>query len=341
MSSNILLYKKYTATWYQEKLLELLEMSPTETSYQDFIVYPLLDAIISSGTIIECELVDSKNFLQYNSSSHDRRSYSILTKAVPDLLIAKDFFYKNRLNDAQTYQKIISTVEVKEPNSSDMKSINKIKDHLILEIFPCLYKNNKVIITNIKSWIFLEKNISNLQPQILGNLEKYISIQEQCGFDNISECENKNKGKRGRASYVVTKDALTTHWKNLCDIINNLEESTRKDFIKNLNYNNNIFEDDNKLSSESSILSKEVFDQISKASDKVFINEIRNSFYNSYYGEKPIITLIDSTQDLIVNRLNSDSKDNELTCISDFNFSYDNWDELITMISEFIGINQK
>ena len=40
-----MLSKKYSLTWFQEKYIDLLEMSPGEDSFQDLIVYP--DWIIS------------------------------------------------------------------------------------------------------------------------------------------------------------------------------------------------------------------------------------------------------------------------------------------------------
>lgn len=81
--------------WYLEKTMDLLEVSPLENQFQDLIVYPILDAIIHKVSICDIDLVNCHNFRQYNTKSHDRRSYSVLVKEVPDLLIAENFFFNN------------------------------------------------------------------------------------------------------------------------------------------------------------------------------------------------------------------------------------------------------
>lgn len=88
-----LLNRNYSLTWFEEKYIDLLEMSPREDSFQDLIVYPLIDSILANKIMNEYDIVDSKNFRQFNTIEHDRRKYSVLTKAVPDMLICKGFFF--------------------------------------------------------------------------------------------------------------------------------------------------------------------------------------------------------------------------------------------------------
>ena len=115
-----LLNRNYSLTWFEEKYIDLLEMSPREDSFQDLIVYPLIDSILANKIMNEYDIVDSKNFRQFNTIEHDRRKYSVLTKAVPDMLIAKDFFYKNRNPKIQELLQVRLTFEIKEPNSNEM-----------------------------------------------------------------------------------------------------------------------------------------------------------------------------------------------------------------------------
>lgn len=44
-----LLNRNYSLTWFEEKYIDLLEMSPREDSFQDLIVYPLIDSILANN----------------------------------------------------------------------------------------------------------------------------------------------------------------------------------------------------------------------------------------------------------------------------------------------------
>ena len=78
--------------WYLKKFNLLTQTSPREDSFQDLIIYPLIDSILQLTLHQEFDFVDSKNFIKNNTKIHDSRAYSLLTKAVPDMLIAKNFF---------------------------------------------------------------------------------------------------------------------------------------------------------------------------------------------------------------------------------------------------------
>ena len=78
--------------WYLEKIIDLLEISPLENQFQDFLVYPIIDSILSE--IKDIQLIDCHNFRQFNTKDHNRCKYSVLVKAVLDLLLAKNFFSK-------------------------------------------------------------------------------------------------------------------------------------------------------------------------------------------------------------------------------------------------------
>lgn len=65
-----LLNRNYSLTWFEEKYIDLLEMSPREDSFQDLIVYPLIDSILANKIMNEYDIVDSKNFRQFNTIEH-------------------------------------------------------------------------------------------------------------------------------------------------------------------------------------------------------------------------------------------------------------------------------
>lgn len=73
---------RLSINWYLEKTIDLLEMSPLENQFQDFIVYPILDYIIHLNEVCEADVIDCHNFRQYNTVLHDRRKYSVLVKSV-------------------------------------------------------------------------------------------------------------------------------------------------------------------------------------------------------------------------------------------------------------------
>ena len=234
-----LLNRNYSLTWFEEKYIDLLEMSPREDSFQDLIVYPLIDSILANKIMNEYDIVDSKNFRQFNTIEHDRRKYSVLTKAVPDMLIAKDFFYKNRNPKIQELLQVRLTFEIKEPNSNEMLNGSLkgdcgkyYKNSLYLEIVPSLWKNGRSILTNLRRWHFFD--IAGMKDkkydELRNEIKEYILIQELCGFDNIDECYNKNAGKKGNPSYVPTAEALNNHRDQLYNaIIKNSANSASSD----------------------------------------------------------------------------------------------------------------
>lgn len=200
---------RLSINWYLEKTIELLEISPLENQFQDFIVYPILASIIKSNEIQELELVDCHNFSQFNTDGHNRCKYSVLVKAVPDLIIAKDFFYHNRDKQVFDALRTVASIEVKEPNHRWMldryvKSTGEGEEYvdgLYLELLPSLFKNKKLILTNIRRWDFFD--VSNItDAALIEKIRLYIEILELCGFDNSTDCEPNNSctedGKKNR-----------------------------------------------------------------------------------------------------------------------------------------------
>ena len=203
--------------WYLEKTMDLLEMCPLEDQFQDFIVYPILEEVIHSADLCDCDLVDCHNFKQFNTQKHDRTKYSVLAKAVPDLLIARNFFYNNA--DRRVYDALepIAAIEVKEPNGDTMidKVVDKgiypgnkeiiakancegatcaeYGDYLCAEILPNLVRNGKLVLTNIRKWeVFDVRNVNKKGNEyLIENIHRYMSE-----LDEIGRRYNKNSERK-------------------------------------------------------------------------------------------------------------------------------------------------
>lgn len=323
-----LLNRNYSLTWFEEKYIDLLEMSPREDSFQDLIVYPLIDSILANKIMNEYDIVDSKNFRQFNTIEHDRRKYSVLTKAVPDMLIAKDFFYKNRNPKIQELLQVRLTFEIKEPNSNEMLNGSLKGDcgkyyenSLYLEIVPSLWKNGRSILTNLRRWHFFD--IAGMKDkkydELRNEIKEYILIQELCGFDNIDECYNKNAGKKGNPSYVPTAEALNNHRDQLYNAI-----------IKNREMHEMIH---NALDSDVSI---NAFRNIQKDADNYYFESIREFLCESESCDP--IDLVRNEGKMVVDRVGNldDNNSKVITDISDLDVNVADWNMLISYIDKFI-----
>lgn len=217
--------KEKTNEWYLQKVMDLLEISPWENQFQNLLVYPVLEEALSGGM----KVVDCHNFRQYNTKRHARNQYSVLAKAVPDLLIAKNFVYYNRIIDGgenkiitPNDQEIVAAIEVKAPNSEEMcnRSLDGSKEYskaLYLEIFSSLYKNKKVILTNARRWEFFEWK--GIDDDLKSRLDEYISILELCagddGNDGVEKQEIEHKIREKKELKEEEKDKI---WKFLSGI---------------------------------------------------------------------------------------------------------------------------
>lgn len=318
-----MLNRRYSLTWFQEKYIDLLEISPREDSFQDFIVYPMIDALLSARSINDYEIVDSKNFRQFNTKEHDRRKYSVLTKAVPDMLIAKNFYYRNRKQDIQEQLQVKIAIEIKEPNSDEMLNRNLkgenrngyYKDSLYLQIIPALLKNGKAMLTNLRRWQFFD--ITKLKNEVLmESIREYVLIQELCGFDCIDECYNRNSGKRGMPVYVPTYDSLKKHRDGLCNI--GINKATMRDEIKC----------DEEIDDFS-------FKRIQEKADLIYLNDIKEALYECCIRT---IDLMSNKGKMVVNRAvgqDVDLKDT-ISCVSDLKLDAEKWDMLLKYMNEFI-----
>lgn len=327
-----LLNRNYSLTWFEEKYIDLLEMSPREDSFQDLIVYPLIDSILANKIMNEYDIVDSKNFRQFNTIEHDRRKYSVLTKAVPDMLIAKDFFYKNRNPKIQELLQVRLTFEIKEPNSNEMLNGSLkgdcgkyYKNSLYLEIVPSLWKNGRSILTNLRRWHFFD--IAGMKDkkydELRNEIKEYILIQELCGFDNIDECYNKNAGKKGNPSYVPTAEALNNHRDQLYNAI-----------IKNREMHEMIH---NALDSDVSI---NAFRNIQKDADNYYFESIREFLCESESCDP--IDLVRNEGKMVVDRVGNldDNNSKVITDISDLDVNVADWNMLISYIDSEINTVQ-
>ena len=165
----------------------------------------------------------------------------ILSKAIPDLLIAKDFFYDNRDKKIYNSMQSIASVEVKEPNSGEMlnKHVNnendenkkEYDDQLYIQILASLVKNKKLILTNIRKWEFFDNSLIH-DKDLDADIKIYVEILEACGFDSDTDYENRLT-KELKIGVIESKDSLK-------EIISKIrDDSTKKEnkskFKKNLN----------------------------------------------------------------------------------------------------------
>lgn len=297
--------------WYLEKMIDLLEMSPNENQFQDFLVYPILEHIIHSREICEVDLIDCHNFRQNNTKLHDRRKYSVLVKAVPDLLIAKDFFYNNRDKKVFDALELVASIEVKEPNSKSMLG-SEYSDELFIELLPSLIKNKKVILTNIRRWETFDINkVKN--EDLLKKVREYVNVLELCGFDSVLDYETiainedgKNKTKKQLKPQVVNE-----RWEQLKSILQ------KEDII----------------SSIESIDSR-AFKSIVEGADKKYLSEIKEFVKQSHVTSWDIIS---KSGLLEVNRFDSDSKAlNEISSITDISYDEDAYNKLFEGLYGFL-----
>ena len=315
--------RRCSLTWFQEKYIDLLAMSPREDSFQDFIVYPMIDAMLSARSIKDYKIVDSKNFRQFNTKEHDRRKYSVLTKAVPDMLIAKNFYYRNRKQDIQEQLQVKIAIEIKEPNSDEMLNRNLkgengngyYKASLYLQIIPALLKNGKAMLTNLRRWQFFD--ITKLKNEVLmESIREYVLIQELCGFDCIDECYNRNFGKKGKAVYVPTYDSLKKH----------------KDGLRNIDINKAAMRDEIKYDEEIDAVG---FKRIQKKADLIYLNDIKEALCECCVRT---IDLMSNKGEMVVDRTLDQGvglKDT-ISCVADLKLDAEKWDMLLNYMNEFI-----
>ena len=251
--------------WYMKTATDLFEVSPLEDQFQNLLVYPFLERIVSGKDDIK--VIDCHNFRQFNTNAHTRCDYSVLVKAVPDLLIARNFVYHNRDNNKNDKEntkcksmEIIAAVEVKAPNSNCMTKKkekaggdNEYKNSLYLELFPSLYKNKKIIFTNICQWDFYDwEQVQD--SKLKSRLDKYMEILEFCGFDNGADYVTINRKREIKAEILDKK------WEKF----NALKEEGSLDFL-----------DKNLKEMDKSEINKQNLEEIVKSADRIYIDDIK------------------------------------------------------------------
>nr|WP_278733195.1 hypothetical protein [Mediterraneibacter faecis] len=295
-----------TEKWYIKKVIELLKNSPSENKFQDFIVYPILESVINSKENNELEVIDCHDFRRYNTKTHDRCQYSVLAKAVPDLIIAKNFFYDNRSNDENNNKiEVATAIEVKEPNNKWMlnKSVKldntEYNINLYLELLPNLFKNKKLILTNIRRWEFFD--VSKIKDEELNkSIELYVNILELCGFDAYKDYKYENGRKKLNSEVIKAKLGK----------LKDLGDSELKKKIEE-------FEE---------MIKKEHFDELIEFADKCYESKIKKYVQNAHIESIDLITSkeILNYSDLKKSIPDLDSK---------------NWNKLFEKISQLISIS--
>lgn len=222
------LKQEYDVKWYLKTINNLLKYSPKEETFQNIIVYPILDNILKQNNN-SFNVIDTHNFAQNNTRKHDRSGYSVLTKAVPDLIVAKNFTYENRNKNKI---EVKAAIEVKCPTSKEIK-INDNEyifvDDLYTQLLPTLIKNGKMILTNFKNWFFFEYNEDNkyeMEENTKNNIDIYMCLLQICGID----CP-KYEGEEIKSKVNEINEFLKN--KNLIDKCHpNLEKINKIEFKK-------------------------------------------------------------------------------------------------------------
>ena len=275
---------KNNIVWYLEKMIELLCVSPMENQFQSYLIYPIIEEVISKKKESnDIELIDCHNFSQSNTKTHNRCKYSVLSKAIPDLLLAKNFFYNNRNDKIYDSMKSIASIEVKTPNNIEMlnkyvknngdESKKEYNDELYIQLLPSLIKNKKVILSNVRRWEFFDNHLINDENlNLCIDIKKYIEIIEICGFDSSTDYIN-YKTKDLEPSVIIKKMKL------LKEIISkNTKEEMKTEIEKILG-----------LLSEK--VTKSDFDKIVKLADEIYIKEIKEYIKKSHMKTVDIIKL--------------------------------------------------
>ena len=305
-------------TWYLEKMIGLLETSPLENQFQDYIIYPVIESVLNSSEVNDIELIDCHNFAQYNTSSHNRCRYSVLVRAVPDLLLAKDFFYYNRDSGENNapYEALntIAAVEVKVPNSREMqiKSGKSLYSNaLYKEILPTLFKCGKYILTNVRRWDFFDSSrIDN--AHLLNDISEYMNILELCGFDNATDYSTvivkDKKDKKPKA------DVLERKWNEAVVFANKYEQIA--EIIK-----------------REKRPSKGAFNKILNAADSIFEQQIKE-YVDASLDSSRSVDIVNNPGFLSVDRHRSPSS--YITSVSDIQYDANALNELFTKLNSFI-----
>ena len=140
-------------TYFKKTLDKFTEIDPREINFQNRIIIPLLEDILSDRESIS--VVDVSN--QYKSSTnHTRDSYAGIH--TPDLLIAENWNYENNNNSSINY---IALVEVKSPILEPINFEN-LNQHTKNEISCYLELQERVILTDCIRWCFYTKSHENI-----------------------------------------------------------------------------------------------------------------------------------------------------------------------------------
>lgn len=312
---------KYNVIWYLEKMIELLCVSPYEKQFQSYLVYPILEEIINKKKkFIDIELIDCHNFKKENTKTHTRCKYSILSKAVPDLLLASNFFYNNRDEETYNYMHPIASVEVKEPNNDEMlnrcvnsnkdKSKEEYKDQLYVQLLPSLIKNKKVILTNLRKWEFFDNSFINKEnldseiKKIKEDIRIYVEILEICSFDSftdynsgkleevikskkrsLEEIIKNHTGKKELLNSLVNKEnekIVKSDFNKIIGLVEHVDKDQIKEYIK-LSHTKTIeiLKPKNNEIEKRLVVYGSDFDQITKLDDNQYISGVHDIEYDT------------------------------------------------------------
>ena len=163
--------------WYVEKVIEVSQLNPREINYQLEIIKPLLEWVLPGYQIPDTS--GNSEPRKGTARRHDRSGYALKAGAAPDLLITKDFEYRNV--PAKKAAKIYAAVEVKEQASREMLgreltengSAHSYVLHLIWELATYLCVTRRVILTNCRRWQFFDRE-KNPDMDVL-RLKQYLS----------------------------------------------------------------------------------------------------------------------------------------------------------------------
>lgn len=343
---------KCNITWYLEKMIELLCFSPKEDQFQSYLIYPIIEEVINKKKeSINIELIDCHNFAQDNTKTHTRYKYSVLSKAIPDLLIARNFFYNNRDEKIYNSMQSIASVEVKVPNSVEMlnkyvnskgdKSKKEYNDQLYIQILASLVKNNKVILTNARKWEFFDNSLINDEKLALNveiktlneDIKRYVEIIEICGFDSYTDYKNPKTKE-------LKKDVIESKKKLLIEVISKISNNTTEEESK--------FQVELKelLKKARDITTKDDFNKIINDADKQYIQKIKKYIKLSHIKTIDIIKKGEPEKKMEVYGSSFDqmmeADDTEyVSGIQDIKYNLESFDDLKLELEKFLYENEK
>lgn len=206
---NICENNSFSFELYKNTVDKFLKTDWREVIIQNRIIIPFLDSLFNN--IKDISIVDTS--LQYrnkDTDSHDLSKYRSMEvgSAPPDVLIAKNWNYKNRNSKEIEY---LSTIEIKSPSMDPIydKDNSEYGNHTQREIKYHLEACSKVILTDCFRWHFFDRK-DNETIIDLYDIEKGVWK---------TKIESNNEFRIEKSDFEAMRETEPDEWKLLCDFI--------------------------------------------------------------------------------------------------------------------------